>query len=221
MVCKKCGNEIKDGVGFCNMCGAPANEPAASEGTSLVGFSNRVNDPEILAAVKKMKKSAKIFGLFLVPLPFIGFLVYSLVSDKMGTSDGMLYGAIISGVFLLFALYGLISGRASNSYEGTVIDKKHRLRSRGSDENEREEDEYITVVRTSDGKKKKIREYGGRIWAYNYLEVGDRFRYHPQFAFPYELYDKRNAKGIYCVACQTNNPVTRDRCEHCGTPLLK
>lgn len=221
-ICKKCSNEIKDGDMFCEVCGSPVSEPVAATGNdSLVGFSNRVNDPEILAAVKKMRKSGKIFALFLVPLPIIGFLIYSALSESMEFSQGLTIGAIVSGVFLLFALYGFIRDRASNAYEATVIDKRHRLRTKSSGENDSYQDEYITVVRTVDGKKKKIREYGGRIWAYNYLEVGDRFRYHPQFAFPYELYDKRNAKGIYCVACQTNNPASADRCTHCGIPLLK
>ncbi|MBR4761841.1 MAG: hypothetical protein IK086_04325 [Clostridia bacterium] len=189
--------------------------------TGPVGFSSRVNDPEILAAVKKSRGIAKAFGLILVPLPFIGFLVYSLITGEMETSEAMLYGAIISGVFLVFALYGFIRERAANSYEATVIDKKHIHRARSNSGRDEYIDEYVTVVRTTDGKKKKIREYGGRIWAYNYLEVGDRFRYHPQFAFPYELYDKSKANVIYCVSCQTANPVSRDRCERCGLPLLK
>lgn len=215
-ICGKCGNELKDTDAFCTVCGCPANEPA---GTPLVGFSDRVNDPEILAAVKKVRSAAKVFTFILVPLPFLGFLIYSLISDKMETSDGLLYGAIISGVFLVFSLISLLKGRASAGYDATVIKKKHYTRE--SDDDQNTEEEYVTIVRTDDGKKKKIREHGGRTFAYSYLNEGDRFRYHPQFAFPYELYDKRNANGIYCVACQTNNPTSRDRCEKCGIPLLK
>ena len=216
--CTNCGNALKDGAAFCDNCGSPGNATAPAEDTSLVGFSKRVNDPEILAAIKKTRKASKISLFFIVPLPLIGFFIYSLVNDSMETSDGLLYGAVVSCVFLIFALVSFIKQRPSNAYDATVIKKKQTLRERGEKD---AVDEYITIVRTDDGKKKKIREYGGRTFAYSYLNEGDRFRYHPQFAFPYELYDKRNANGIYCVACQTNNPTSRDRCEKCGIPLLK
>lgn len=221
--CTKCGNEIKDDARFCVVCGSPApvgNAPAgsATADTPLVGFSNRVNDPEISAAVKKMRSSSKLFAFILIPLPLIALLVYSGVSDSMEISKGILYGAIISGIFLVVSLVSFIKERASSTYDATVIKKKHYTRDR---KGEARSEEYITVVRTDSGKKKKIREYGGRTFAYGYLNEGDRFRYHPQFAFPYELYDKRHAPCIYCVACQTQNPLSADRCEHCGTPLLK
>lgn len=205
-----------------------ANAPGYNSfyGTQTVapGFSDKVNDPEILAAVKKNKKATGIFGLIIVPLPFIGFTIYSFVNDSMEPKQGMLYGAIISAVFLLFALYGVLKQRASNTYEGVVVDKKQRER---SDTNSNTDStnyytEYITTVKTTDGKKKKIRETSnGMVVAYNYLQVGDRFKYHPQFAFPYELYDKSNAPYIACVACGTHNSVMNDRCSKCNTPLLK
>ena len=35
---------------------------------------------------------------------------------------------------------------------------------------------------STDGKKKRIVEQeGSQIWAWDYLQVGDRFKYHPQF----------------------------------------
>ena len=82
--------------------------------------------------------------------------------------------------------------------------------------------DLLRVVRTTDGKTKKIAENeGSQIWAYSYLNIGDRFRYHPQFSFPYELYDKSKAPYIACVRCGTKNPVSSDRCSKCGIPLLK
>ena len=44
---------------------------------------------------------------------------------------------------------------------------------------------------------------------------------HPQFRFPYELYDKSRAPYIACVSCGTKNPVEADRCKKCTLPLLK
>ena len=51
--------------------------------------------------------------------------------------------------------------------------------------------------------------------------IAKRFRCHPQFAFPYELYDKSKTDCLYCVICQKKNPVEADRCPKCGAPLLK
>ncbi|MBR1393191.1 MAG: zinc-ribbon domain-containing protein [Ruminococcus sp.] len=193
------------------------------QGIPVPGYSDRVNHPEILAAVKRNRRAAKIFALFLVPLPFIGFVIYSAVSDKMETKDAMLYGGIVSGIFLLFALFSFIRERAANTYEAVVIDKKHDyVRHHSNDDSNDMQEEYTTIVRTTDGKKKKYLEHeGSRIIAYNYLNVGDRFKYHPQFAFPYELYDKSKAPYLCCVVCGRNNPVSLDRCQKCGKPLLK
>ncbi|MBO4220740.1 MAG: zinc-ribbon domain-containing protein [Clostridia bacterium] len=251
MYCRNCGSRLDDGQRFCTKCGAPQQDASTGsasqayagagyadqneaqsgysgggeirEGIPYAGFSDRVKHPEILAAVKKNKNAAKIFLLILVPVPLIGFLVYSLAGGSMEIGSALLYGGIISAVFLVFALIGFIRDRSGNTYDAVVTDKKSRLVTRnGNSDNSRQITQYITVVRTSDGKTKKIIENeGSQIWAYSYLDIGDRFRYHPQFNFPYELYDKSKAPYIACVRCGTKNPVRSDRCSKCNLPLLK
>ena len=220
--CGYCGKAIPAGQAFCPYCGSPA---AGGGGIPAPGFSQRVNDPEILAAVKKNKKAGAAFGFVLIPLPLLGFLIYSLVSDSMETKDALLYGGIVSAVFLVSALIGAVRSRASAGYEAVVTDQKSGLeyRHRSGDPSDRSRVmKYTTTVRTTDGKKKTIVEWEGpQIWAYHYLKVGDRFRYHPQFNFPYELYDKSKAPWIACVSCGMKNPVSEDRCGKCGIPLLK
>ena len=242
--CSNCGSALNEGVKFCPECGEPiqqsaptqtppptqhyespvyAGNGAVHQGIPLPGFSDRVNNPKILAAVKKNRKAAGIFSLLLVPLPLIGFVVYSIFSDQIETNQAIKYGRFISAVFLIFALYSSVKGRAKNSYEATVIDKKSRrsYRYKNSDD-ESYYTEYITIVRTTDGKKKKIIEReGSQIWAWDYLNVGARFKYHPQFHFPYELYDKSKAPYIACVSCVTKNSIEDDCCQNCGLPLLK
>ena len=189
------------------------------------GFSDRASHPEILAAVKKNRRAAKIFGFILVPLPLIGFIIYGKVSGDFELGKSALYGGIVSAIFLLFALIGFIKGRAKNTYDATVIDKKTELERRHTNSDDDSlVTKYTVVVRTDEGKKKKIVEWeGSMITAYNYLNVGDRFRYHPEFNFPYELYDKSRAPYIACVSCGTKNPVAADRCQNqkCRLPLLK
>ncbi|MBQ3792377.1 MAG: hypothetical protein II797_04655, partial [Clostridia bacterium] len=155
-------------------------------------------------------------------LPLLGFYIYSLFDEKMETREALIFGGIVSGIFLLFALYGLIKNRAEKGYEATVTEKKtgHVYRNRSNEDGLRTE--YVVVVKTTDGKTKKIRELeGSRIVAYQYLNVGDRFRYHPSLAFPYELYDKNKAPYLGCPGCAAQNPIENDRCRKCGVPLLK
>lgn len=242
--CSNCGSALGEGAKFCPECGkpiqqnptpqtAPSAQPYAApvyvgngtvrQGIPAPGFSGRVNDPQLLAAVKKNRRAAGIFSLFLIPLPFVGFVVYSMFSDKIEIDQAVKYGGVLSVILLIFTLYGFIKDRAKNAYEATVIDKKsHRAyRHKSSDDNSYYT-EYITVVRTTSGKKKKIVEReGSQIWAWNYLNVGDRFKYHPQFHFPYELYDKSKAPYIACISCGAKNSVEEDCCQKCGLPLLK
>ncbi len=246
--CENCGTKLEDQAKFCPNCGAQQQAAAAPgvrntaqyaapatggpayagggavrSGIPAPGFSDRVNDPRILAAVRKNRRAAGVFAFFLVPLPLIGFTVYGMVGDQMEPGQAAGIGGVISAVFLVFALYGFIKERAKNTYEATVIDKESRLQHSDSDDgNGATVREYVTTVRTANGKKKRIVErQGPQIWAWTYLNVGDRFRYHPQFHFPYELYDKSRAPYIACVSCAAQNPVEADCCRKCGLPLLK
>ena len=250
MFCSHCGSQINDNAKFCTNCGAPVTvsnqqpvntisyndltPPVAApsyagngeirNGIPTPGFSDRVNHPEILEAVRKNRKASKIFAFITIPLPIIGFLIYSYVSGDIKTGQALIYGLLVSFVFLLFSLASLSKQRAKNSYEATVIDKKIRERTDHNNNSDVHDiiTEYITVVRTTDGKKKKIIENSrSQIWAYYYLETGDRFKYHAQFNFPYELYDKSHAPYIACVGCGTQNPIESDRCSRCNLPLLK
>ena len=200
-----------------------AGSGAVRQGIPAPGFSDRVNHPEILAAMKKNRRAAKLFALFFVPLPLVGLAVYSAVSGKLELGQAVRYGGFLSAVFLVFALIGFARDRAKNTYEAVVTDQKeHSTYRHNNSENRESIMEYITVAKTTDGRKKKIVEReGSQIWAYHYLNVGDRFRYHPQFHFPYELYDKAKAPYIACVSCGTKNPVEADRCKKCRLPLLK
>ena len=192
-------------------------------GIPAPGFSDRVNHPEILAAVKKNRRAARLFLLILIPLPVLGFVIYAAVSEKLELGQAALYGGIVSGVIALFSLLGFVRERAKNSYDAVVLDKRSELvhRHKNSDDDS-PVTRYTTVVRTEAGKKKKLVEWeGSQLWAYSYLNVGDRFRYHPQFHFPYELWDKSKAPYIACVSCGAQNPVEADRCGRCRLPLLK
>lgn len=221
--CPECGQAIEDRASFCTSCGARLSQPSASAGSvpgfPAPGFSSRVNDPEILASIEKTnKRSGKMLLLFL-PAPILILAIYSLFSDEMELGQGLLIGAAISFATLVVNLIVRIKRRASNSYEAVVVDKKY---SWDTDDNGCSRDEFITIVRMANGRKKKIVESSkGPMSAYEYLWIGDRFRYHPQFQFPYEKYDKTKDGHVYCVCCAADNDLRNDRCCNCGVPLLK
>ena len=204
-----------------------AGNGAVREGIPRPGFSDRVNNPEILAAVRKSRGISKVSTLFIVPLPLIGFFLYAMITGNMEIQDAIRNGAFVSLVFLAFAIYSLITSRSEKTYEAVVTNKYTKERADKSRDNTGRRNrtvdyDYITVAQTTNGKTKKIVETDhGVIWAYDHLSVGDRFRYHPQFAFPYELYDKTKADALHCVGCGAKNPITADRCKRCNLPLLK
>ncbi|MCR5624996.1 MAG: zinc ribbon domain-containing protein [Lachnospiraceae bacterium] len=229
MNCPKCGKNLSPNKQFCIYCGSqikgvyPGNGIMNGGNPIYQGYSKRVDDPEIKAALKKHSRVSGIFGIFIIPLPIIGFVIYSNVTEKITTQEALKYGIIVSVVFLIITIISSLKMRVQRPYEGVVIDKKieNRYVHNNSDKTYMET-EYIMYVRTDTGAKKKIVEReGSLILAFNYLNIGDRFKYHPGFAFPYELYDKSRAKFIYCVVCGKKNSFNDDRCIKCNVPLLK
>ncbi len=225
MFCPNCGKEIPEGYSFCGNCGSRiANQTAEAPASAspAPGYSKLARDKRITAGLKKNRKAAAGCGMVLIPIPLIGFVLYSLISGKMEFKTALIYGGAISAVFLIVNLISSAAAKAEKEYEGTVTDKQTREVTRHRGDNSIRVTEYVTYVKTSDGKTKKIVEReGSMIIAYSYLKVGDRFLYHPGFAFPYELYDKSRAPYLGCAVCGTHNPVESDTCKKCGAPLIK
>ncbi len=242
--CPNCGKPVNSEDKFCENCGASlvmqkrstagaAQKEAVHMGVPAPGYSRRVNDPEILRAMKKNSAASGIFGFFVIPMPLIGFVLYASITGEMEIEEAVRNGFIVSVIFLVFAIGSALKRRTEKSYDGVVTNKEilnqvsHRLsysqrRRLGLNDPDKSRETYVTYVRTSDGKTKKIVETSTLgISAWNYLEIGDRFMYHPRLNFPYEKYDKTHEKQLYCVSCLKLNPITADRCSRCGVPLLK
>ena len=174
-----------------------------------------------MAALKKNRKISRILLLILLPVPIIGAAIYALVTKEMEFGQALIYGAVISGIILVINLLSGMSHGAKHGYEAVVIDKKCEYEHKTNDSTSSEY-VYKTIVRTTDGRKKVIQETSNiPRSAYEYLSVGDRFRYHPQLAYPYEKYDKSKDGFIYCACCTAKNELSGDRCVKCGVPLLK
>ncbi len=233
-VCPGCGAALPDDAEFCIDCGTavtpaspepmPPSRAAASApplgGAGLVGFSDRYNCPEILAAAEKNKKSSIGCLWILVLVPLIVLPSAGLLIDEMPFGDAMIIGVGISVVMLALNLLALRRSKQP-MWEGVVVNKYSKERSKhGRDGSDYTYPEYTVVIRTDEGKKKTIVERKSGRNMYDYLSVGDRVRYHPMFG-TYEKYDKSKDNIIYCNVCSMINPIQNDRCKRCNNLLFK
>jgi len=195
------------------------------KGVPEPGWSDRVNDPEILAGLARNRKAAFVWTCIGMALAFVIPAAVSIfVEDSIKMGDALKLGGLIAGIMLVCVVFNRLSKSMKNAYEGVVTDKRKELRRSGSrkDGDSSYSTEYVTYVQTSDGRKKKIKETHTFAYsAWEYLKVGDRFKYHPQLDYPYELYDKSKAPHLFCPVCVKQNPVEADRCSRCNAPLLK
>ena len=194
-------------------------------GIPAPGWSDRVNDPEILAGLARNRKAAFVWTCIGMALAFaIPAAISMFVENSIKMGDALKLGGLIAGIMFVCTLFSWLSKALKKPYEGEVIDKREELRRSGSrkDGDSSYSTEYVTYVQTSDGRKKKIKETHTFAYsAWEYLKVGDRFKYHPQLDYPYELYDKSKAPHLFCPVCVKQNPVEADRCSRCNAPLLK
>lgn len=243
--CTECGQRLDEGVKFCPNCGKAVSAEAAGKEPQnntytpndsqdrtpycppnytpnyTPGFSTRIHDPEIKAALRKNRRISRIFLLISMPIPVIVACIYALTTGEMEFGQAFLSGAAVSAIILVINLLIGLSHSSKHSYEAVVIDKKYEYDHKTNDSTSSEH-VYKTIVRTTDGHKKVIKETSHMPRsAYEYLSVGDRFRYHPQLAYPYEKYDKSKDGFVYCACCMTKNDLSGDRCQKCGVPLLK
>ncbi len=235
-VCTACSAKLPEGAEFCIGCGKAVNlrtpqpmevSQAASsappqDGAGMVGFSDKCNSPEILAAAQKNKKSSIGCMWILVFVPLIGFPVAGLLMDDFPFGESLVIGV---GIALVMLIINLLALRRTNQpmWEGVVVNKYSKEKSEhrgGEDDNYRTYTEYTTIINTDAGKKKTIVEKDSGRHMYDYLSVGDRVRFHPRFG-TYEKYDKSKDRIIYCNVCSMMNPIQNDRCKRCNNLLFK
>ena len=235
-ICTACGANLPEDAEFCISCGKAVNlrtpEPMEvsqgtssappQDGTGLVGFSDRYNSPEILAAAQKNKKTSIGCMWILVFVPLIGFPVAGLLMEDFPFGESLVIGVGIGLIMLVFNLLALRKTKQP-MWEGVVVNKYSKEKSEhrgGEEDNYRTYTEYTTVINSDAGKKKTIVEKDSRRHMYDYLDIGDKVRFHPKFG-TYEKYDKSKDPIIYCNVCSMMNRIQNDRCKRCNNLLFK
>lgn len=225
MICLNCGNQIGHSVSFCGFCGSPVTRRMDEKYNSAIlnlriGFSDKINDPAILKALKKNKKATGILGIVLLFIPILVALGIAIKEDNF---EHLIYGVIISAIFLVINLFSLIKKKMEKQWDGVVIDKTTEVKQNSSSEDGFYSTYtlYITKIRKDNGGIKKIKERKYNRFYYDYLQPGERVRYHPQFNCYYEKFDKSRDDYVICPICNGKNEISRDICGRCGVPVIK
>lgn len=186
----------------------------------LVGWSPVADSPEILETIRKSKKSSLGWALALTLLFPVGFLIAGVVSDEVPLKEALIIGCGLGLCILTINLWRF-AGMKRRGWDGAVVKKMEKRRyKRDDDGSSQSYTEYIVLIRTDGGKKKRIVERKRDREMYDYLDIGDRVRYHPALE-TYEKYDKSKDEAIYCNVCRQRNPISNDRCERCSNLLFK
>lgn len=225
-ICKNCNAQLDDSERICRFCGTPVGsdgpvaEPAspdAAPGSGSAGYSRLVDSDEVRRALKKNARISNLVSIVFVFLPFLGFLIYGAVSDKMDFGKAAVYGLIVSAIFAVISLFVALKRKLTKPFEGTVVDKKKSFRM-ARNNGAAPRTKYTVRIDCEDGKRRK-KEVS--IPVYEYLEVGDRVRYLPRFPQPFEKYDKRADGEVLCMFCSRRNPLSETTCSFCHKPLIK
>ena len=247
MYCTNCGAALPDNTRFCTNCGiqigpAPDTNPAPDPrpippasfvadtrpvaGGGRVGYSERIHDPAFARYLKNTNRWSAVFSMILAVAAVIGFYIYGEISNEMENPQALFIGLGIGGMFLLIGLYTIAARKRSKTWDGVVVDKavkkKSRHQSTGSDGDDyyiRYYTEYAVVIRDERGKKHRLAVEDDDT-QYNYYQIGDRVRHHAGLN-SYEKYDKSRDSIIFCSACATLCQIGDDVCWRCKCPLLK
>ncbi len=231
MFCSNCGAGLADGAAFCAACGKPqvqAQPPALQQqrrtNCGRVGFSDSINDPAFAKYIKNTNRWAGIFAVIIAIAAIIGFYIAGENSSEMDNPESLYIGLGIGGMFLLIALFTVIGRKRSRTWDGSVIDKtvkkKSRRRSTGDDDSYVEYyTEYVVAIREDGGKVHRLVQEDDDT-VFNYYHIGDRVRHHAGLK-SYEKYDKSQDSIIFCNACGSLCDIKDDVCFRCKCPLLK
>lgn len=231
IICKNCKAQLDDSEQVCRFCGTPVDsfkpmeqaffntDAPMDQNIGKAGYSDLIDSEEVVKAIKKNKRITGIALVVMIFLPIIGFLIYGAVSPKMEIYMAAVAGVFVSLIFVIATVIYAIKQKAAKPFEGTVADKKiTREMSRSSDHAGTTRTKYRVYVNCDDGKRRKKEVTPG---AYEYLQIGERVRYLPQFPQPFEKYDKRPDGAVLCMFCSRKNSLAETNCAFCHKPLIK
>lgn len=228
MVNQKYKTTVPDRACFCtdyeNELSSISETCSSTEEDRLIGYSKRIHDPAFAKYIDNTNRWSAIFSAVLAVAAVIGFYIYGEISNEMENPQALYIGLGIGGMFLLIALFTIITRRKSKTWDGIVIDKtiKKKNSNNYTDQEEPYIDfylEYAVIIQDEHGKAHRLIAEDDDT-QYNYYLVGDHVRHHAGLN-SYEKYNKKNDRIIFCNACATLCNISDDYCWRCKCPLLK
>ncbi|MFP4457245.1 MAG: zinc-ribbon domain-containing protein [Clostridia bacterium] len=241
MYCRNCGAQIPDSAKFCTNCGANQNSQpnqnnqamqsnqqnfqtqSSYSNQNLVGFSNKINDPAFSQFLKKSKKGANIFALFILIAAPVGFGIAGSVSRDFDNPQAFLMGLALGVLYYIFAVIWSKRHFSSKTWDGVVVDKDVKKvrehHGQGDSASYTTYDLYTVYFKGNGGEEHKLAARSNRRY-FDYFNLGDKIRFHGGLN-SVEKYDKTGDSIIYCNACGTENDINSDYCRRCKVPLLK
>ena len=230
MYCSHCGTALPEGAAFCAACGTPqvqktpAFVPQLPPKSGRVGFSKKINDPAFEKYIKNSNRWAGIFSVIIAIAAIVGFYIAGETSTEMDNPESLYIGLGIGGMFLVIALFTVIGRKRSRTWDGSVIDKtvKKKSRRRGTADDDTYVEyytEYAVAIREDGGKVHRLVQEDDDT-VFNYYQIEDRVRHHAGLK-SYEKYDKTRDSIIFCNACGSLCDINEDVCFRCKCPLLK
>ncbi|MDD4796155.1 MAG: zinc-ribbon domain-containing protein [Eubacteriales bacterium] len=226
MHCANCGTQLSENTTFCPACGSGIKQASAGapQPAGLRGFSPRISDPAFARYIKNTNRWSAIFSIILAVAAVIGFAIYGQTSREMENPQALFIGFAIGGMFLMIALFRIIRRKGSKTWDGVVVDKTIKKKTRRQDTGNHDTyieyyTRYVVVIRDERGKKHRLIAEDDDT-RYNYFQIGDRVRHHAGLK-SYEKYDKSRDSILFCNACGTLCRISDDICLCCKCPLLK
>ena len=187
-----------------------------------IEYSSKIDDPAFAKYLKDSNKWSGYFSLGLAFIAVLGFYIYGETSSEMDNPEALYIGLVIGSMFILIALFQIIGRNKSTTWDGTVVDKKIKKKSKHDKYEDSWKDylQYQVTIKDDRSGKKHDLTADDDDTKYNYFKIGDRVRHHKGIN-TYEKLDKSGDTIIFCNACGSLNDMKDDYCFRCKCPLLK
>lgn len=215
MFCPSCGFAVEENMQYCSNCG----NIMRTSTSSLIGFSDKINDPAFFKYKKDSSNWSAIFSGILAVIAIIAFPIYGKSTGELDWPESLYYGIGIGSMFIVIAMLQILKRFFEKTWDGVVIYKDSYKRRVYGNHFNNAYTVYVLKVRKDNGgiKKHKWQDIPG---PFHYYRVNDRVRHHKGFYY-YEKYDKSHDTEIMCAACNSFNDIKQDLCKRCKCPLLK
>ncbi|HUX96137.1 MAG TPA: hypothetical protein VMV47_10425 [Bacteroidales bacterium] len=175
--------------------------------TNRYGYSLKIDDPAMARYIRDTKRWSAIFSLILAVVAVAGFFIYGETSSEMDNPESLYIGIGIGSMFILIALFQISGRNRSITWDGIVVDKVEKSKSRYDKYQSRWEEylEFTVSIQADNGKMHYIGAEDDDT-LYNYYQIGNRVRHHKGLN-SYEKQDKSGDTIIFCNACASLNDI--------------